>query len=185
VGARPIYQQHSHVFIWATVTICLWLYGLAFTANHNLDAVPLSEVPVETSKMNAYFQLGPGIDNGLKSEMGPWWITSPISDVQVINPTTSNIDLRFGVRISLAMCATPRVVWITFANQTKTLDLRSDQSSSTATFRATLEPKKYYSLVLQIDGPVCQTDIDPRVFWGQLFMEKFDSSQISEYDFSS
>ena len=137
------------------------------------------------SPREPYVSIANGISNDFSTDFGPWWLLEPVSRLEVVNPTNQITKIDLSLEINMAFCRTNRVVSITIQNTTKTVTLTDGDPIEIVRFRISLNPRSSTIGVLQTYSPVCQTELDPRFFLGELTVIDFRVVQGNNFNFSS
>lgn len=124
-----------------------------------------------------------GITNDLGTSMGPWWITSPLANFQISNSTQRKFQANLNLSIRLGLCKSDREVYVTLQNQTRYLQLGVDHSAEIMDLNFEIIPKMVYNLTVEVIGPVCQIDTDPRLFLGEIEFNKIKFVGENEFSF--
>lgn len=124
-----------------------------------------------------------GLANDEELKFGPWPIVSPLVNLQLANPGGKKFVLSFNLVFDMAMCLSPRVVSVTVGNRTKFYSLNEDLKTVEQLIKLEIDSAKFYHVTVEVSGPVCQVDSDPRLFYGRLTVNDFIFSSSNEFNF--
>jgi hypothetical protein len=151
---------------------------------HYDDAVITIDATVPTAEiMEPKLVITNGISNDLGTILGPWWITSPIANFQITNSTQRTFRAHISLSIGLGFCQSERKINLTFQNRTKDIQLGTSRPTDRTDLNFDVFPEKIYNLTLEVIGPVCQIDTDPRLFLGEVKMNRVEFVGKNEFLF--
>lgn len=143
-------------------------------------AVPVQEItPVIAPRLD----IVSGLANDQSLIFGPWPIVSEIANLLITNETKETFVLSFNLRFDLAMCLTSRDISITIGNRTRMYSLKPDFGVIEQSVQLEVKPSKFYNITVQVSGPVCQVDSDPRLFYGSLSFNNYEYHLAKEFVF--
>jgi hypothetical protein len=176
-------QKISTIFIYLLVIgfvgLTLSIFSDSYPSTRSVVTIPTGTLPSTTPEV----LIIDGLTNDENSEYGPWPISSSLARFQISSPLMRSFDVEFDLTIDIGMCITDRTILLTFNNQTERFVLRPTSPTSRSQIKLKTQDGFFQTLVVQVEGPVCQVSTDPRLFWGILAISNFSYSYPNEFDF--
>ena len=162
-------------FVFLTISI----FSDSYPSSRSVETIPTGTLPPTTPEV----VIVNGLTNDENSEYGPWPISSSLASFQISSPLKRSFDVEFDLTIDIGMCITDRTILLTFNNQTERFVLRPTSPTFKSQFKLKTQNGFFHTLVVQVEGPVCQVSTDQRLFWGILAISNFSYSYPNEFDF--
>ena len=173
------------VLICGMATLTYSIFSSSY-ASERVTSPQIASVQLPTqSPREPYVSIVNGMSNDFSTDFGPWWLLEPVSRLEVVNPTNQITKIVLSLKVNMAFCRTNRAVSITIQNTTKTVLLTDRDPVETVRFEIRLNPRTSTTTVLQTYSPVCQTELDPRLFLGELTVIDFRVIRGNDFNFSS
>lgn len=183
---QRLFRFASNFIVFALVTgVVLLSYSVfadSYATDRTLPPAPIERTPPITAPR---LDIVSGLANDQSLIFGPWPIINSLANLQVTNATKETFIMSFDLKIDMAFCVTPREVSITVDNRTKTYSLNTELKPAQQSVQFEISPAKFFNITVQVSGPVCQLDSDPRLFYGSVAISNYEYRPANEFPFKS